>query len=292
MLGSYGWISAFDDIDHPDMAKTAGRIYVHRRDVAKGVTLAQGDTVSFYLYADSQGLGAEVCQLEKNAPPSSEDNGEAHQSTAHGFRADAVVDVTNDACALFSWNAHAAAFAPPATATIPSCFRAQALDFFPSQCSAMNAGAVQFEPSAMSRVATFAPTIGGSNMLFNLDAFLSDDESDSESWFASNEDTSGNDGDMESNDSDEESTRGENIQPLQQNTDIEWSSHLDASVLFTRLKSPRASSGDDSTSVGASSDSEQEEEDEATRFSALLHRLSFPKGLRAPPGLSLPVLGA
>jgi hypothetical protein len=70
MLGHYGWIMVPETIDHPDATKNNGRIYMHKRDAAKDVTLAKGDLVSFYLYVDDQGLGAERCEFEKSAESS------------------------------------------------------------------------------------------------------------------------------------------------------------------------------------------------------------------------------
>lgn len=64
MLGHYGWLMAFEDIDHPAAQQNGGHIYVHRRDISGGCSLAKGDHVSFYLYADEQGLGAEDCTLQ------------------------------------------------------------------------------------------------------------------------------------------------------------------------------------------------------------------------------------
>lgn len=110
MLANYGWIMTFDHIDHPDIGKTAGRIYVHKRDVVGGTALMKGDQVSFYLYADDQGLGAEACS---------------------------VVDADNcessDASALLPvWNTCAKEFVPAEVAPISSNFNAQAVEFVPS----------------------------------------------------------------------------------------------------------------------------------------------------------------
>jgi len=67
MLSHYGWIATFGTIDHPLAAKHFGRIYAHIKDVQEGHTLAQGDTVSFFLYVDNVGLGAEGCRVEGKA---------------------------------------------------------------------------------------------------------------------------------------------------------------------------------------------------------------------------------
>jgi hypothetical protein len=67
MLSNYGWLKSFSPIDHHSFWKHGGRIYVHSNDVIEGQLLAPGDIVSFYLYADNRGLGAEACHVEQRA---------------------------------------------------------------------------------------------------------------------------------------------------------------------------------------------------------------------------------
>jgi len=94
MRGHYGWLAVYGDIHHPDAAKHQGHIYVSKNDVVAGEDLVEGDRVSFYLYADGQGLGAEYCCQETTAEhdPEFVDN----QSLMHcslsqfGMRADAL----------------------------------------------------------------------------------------------------------------------------------------------------------------------------------------------------------
>lgn len=57
------------DIDHPSAGKHEGHVYVSTDDVAKGQVLSAGDIVSFYLYADEKGLGAEEVCVEEHAAP-------------------------------------------------------------------------------------------------------------------------------------------------------------------------------------------------------------------------------
>lgn len=68
MLSNYGWLWVYGDIDHPLAAKHFGKIYVHNKDVVEGHSLKAGDKVSFYLYSDNVGLGAEACRVEAKAP--------------------------------------------------------------------------------------------------------------------------------------------------------------------------------------------------------------------------------
>jgi len=294
MLGHYGWIMAFEEIDHPDAGKTGGRIYIHKRDVMKGVSLAQGDIVSFYLHADDKGLGAECCQLEQGAPASQCADRDECVPVVDSFcqpveepifLADADGIVPSGAYPPPSWNVCAAEFVPMPFTTFPSCFNIQATEFVPSKLSMMSSDAQEFMP-ATEYSKFVAPDL---NVLAINPAFLSDDESDDEPSMLGNGDFSGNDGDQESNDSDEESSCDESVESIQHYRDIEWSSHLDAVVLHAPLKSPSARSVDDSTSVGSSG---SEAEDVMRVGVTAPPGLGFPPGFRPPPGLGPPVLAA
>jgi len=61
MFSQYGWISPISDIDHPEAYKNGGRIYFSCDDVLGQVNV--GDFVSFNVYADDQGLGADHVKL-------------------------------------------------------------------------------------------------------------------------------------------------------------------------------------------------------------------------------------
>lgn len=64
--GSFGWIEPQCTIEHPDISKHHGRIFVHAEDaVPKWKSLTVGSLVEFYLYYDGQGLGAEECVARK-----------------------------------------------------------------------------------------------------------------------------------------------------------------------------------------------------------------------------------
>lgn len=59
---SHGWIEPQRPIEHPEISKHRGHIFVHAEDVfPKWRTLIVGSLVEFYLYYDGQGLGAEEC---------------------------------------------------------------------------------------------------------------------------------------------------------------------------------------------------------------------------------------
>jgi len=265
MLGHYGWIMTLDDINHADVGMTAGRVYIHKRDVQHGASLAQGDIVSFYLYVDEQGLGAECCQVD--------------QSASRSLCADADEFVPSCDAPPPSWNMSAAEFVPAST-TIPSGLSLQATEFVPSCFSVMKADVPEFIP------APAAPNIVLSNAhitAINL-AFFSDDDSDDESSIVSSDDFNG---DKESNGGDTDSSCYHILESLQQDWALKLSPDLDVAAKHApwRKLSP-VSFADDSTSAGAGSDSEEE---------PIVHcvvrappGLSLPAGWRAPPGLSLP----
>jgi len=156
MRGNYGWLAVYGDIDHPDAAKHEGHIYVHKRDVVVGEDLVEGDPVSFYLYADGQGLGAEYCcrEITYEHDPEFADN----QSFMHcphsqlGLRAEALEFQPLcgfQAAVEAPWfeGAEACAF-PPALAFNSQCAEAslQATTPVPG-FSAMNPDAAAFAPS-------------------------------------------------------------------------------------------------------------------------------------------------
>jgi len=69
MLGHYGWIMALQDIDHPEADRHGGRIYLRATDLRHGYTPKQGDEVTFFLYVDDNGLGAEDCHATHDLQP-------------------------------------------------------------------------------------------------------------------------------------------------------------------------------------------------------------------------------
>jgi len=98
MAGHYGWLATESIIEHPSADMNGGRIYVHTRDIASGVSLVEGDKVVFYLYVDSQGLGAEECRLQAWE----EDFGTEAKPSAPSMNPDAVVFVMPQAAAQFT----------------------------------------------------------------------------------------------------------------------------------------------------------------------------------------------
>ncbi|CAE7687544.1 Eif4e1b [Symbiodinium microadriaticum] len=63
---THGWIEPDCPIDHPEIVKHQGHIFVHGEDlVPKWRNLVAGAMVEFFLYYDGQGLGAEECTARK-----------------------------------------------------------------------------------------------------------------------------------------------------------------------------------------------------------------------------------
>lgn len=60
--GCFGWIVPETPIDHSEAWKHGGRVYVNQNDISCVVT--RGAIVSFLVYADGDGLGAEQVKLE------------------------------------------------------------------------------------------------------------------------------------------------------------------------------------------------------------------------------------
>eukprot|EP00746_Dinoflagellata_sp_MGD_P136876 gnl/MRDRNA2_/MRDRNA2_70729_c0_seq1.p1 gnl/MRDRNA2_/MRDRNA2_70729_c0~~gnl/MRDRNA2_/MRDRNA2_70729_c0_seq1.p1 ORF type:complete len:484 (-),score=118.35 gnl/MRDRNA2_/MRDRNA2_70729_c0_seq1:22-1473(-) len=66
--GHFGWIEPDQAIPHPDAVKNGGRIYIQQSDVtsSKG-PLKKGDKVTFVVYRDNKGLGAQDMQVRVGA---------------------------------------------------------------------------------------------------------------------------------------------------------------------------------------------------------------------------------
>jgi len=57
---TYGWIQPHSEVDHPAAAMRDGKVYVNKKDLLNDLdSLEAGVTVSFFLYEDNCGLGAE-----------------------------------------------------------------------------------------------------------------------------------------------------------------------------------------------------------------------------------------
>jgi len=57
--GKYGWLQPHTQLDHPMARKRAGRIFMSQKDVTGSVELELGTMVTFHVYEDPTGLGAE-----------------------------------------------------------------------------------------------------------------------------------------------------------------------------------------------------------------------------------------
>lgn len=59
--GKFGWIQPDEKINHPAASKRGGKVYLAQEDVEKG-QLELKSSLSFFVYADENGLGAMQCQ--------------------------------------------------------------------------------------------------------------------------------------------------------------------------------------------------------------------------------------
>lgn len=97
MLSHYGWLMLHGEVDHPAVEKHGGDVYIHKDDVCEGEAPVSGDTVTFYLYADDKGLGAEQCCVAQRASSSYNPNVPANtvseQAMCNPNLVDEVADV-------------------------------------------------------------------------------------------------------------------------------------------------------------------------------------------------------
>lgn len=62
--GSYGWVQPDNPIDHPASEMRGGKVYLNKKDfVGEVESVAQGQTISFKVYVDPSGLGAQEATL-------------------------------------------------------------------------------------------------------------------------------------------------------------------------------------------------------------------------------------
>jgi len=81
----FGWIVPEEAVDHPSAKMHRGRVFVSSRDA--DYDLMVGDQVSFRLYSDANGLGAEDCRIASRGPSRSArtpSSGSAHRSSCRG----------------------------------------------------------------------------------------------------------------------------------------------------------------------------------------------------------------
>jgi len=66
--GTFGFVTPSEPVDHPLFT---GSLFLNKSDIVDDGTPDVGKTVTFYLYSDPQGLGAEECEVEEGGakPP-------------------------------------------------------------------------------------------------------------------------------------------------------------------------------------------------------------------------------
>jgi len=127
LLGHYGWLVSQEPLEHPGADRNGGRIYMRRCDVAAGAPLAPGDAVTFYLYADDRGLGAEAVRLAEES--------EGGARRGRRTRSCGAEERDGDEAPVQAWRSRAA---PPP--------------------SGLSAGAAEFVPEAPAKTAAQPPS--------------------------------------------------------------------------------------------------------------------------------------
>mmetsp|Transcript_96369 Transcript_96369/g.171282 ORF Transcript_96369/g.171282 Transcript_96369/m.171282 type:complete len:348 (-) Transcript_96369:101-1144(-) len=62
--GTFGWLQSAIPLDHPAATSRGGKIYVHQKDLAFSMdSLLEGQALSFHVYTDASGLGAEEVSI-------------------------------------------------------------------------------------------------------------------------------------------------------------------------------------------------------------------------------------
>eukprot|EP00746_Dinoflagellata_sp_MGD_P161911 gnl/MRDRNA2_/MRDRNA2_89241_c0_seq1.p1 gnl/MRDRNA2_/MRDRNA2_89241_c0~~gnl/MRDRNA2_/MRDRNA2_89241_c0_seq1.p1 ORF type:complete len:383 (+),score=99.10 gnl/MRDRNA2_/MRDRNA2_89241_c0_seq1:120-1268(+) len=69
--GAWGFIEPSSKINHPDAEMNNGRIFVHKKDLDPDLKIKKGCALSFTVYTDGKGLGAEEVKLSKKQPQAS-----------------------------------------------------------------------------------------------------------------------------------------------------------------------------------------------------------------------------
>jgi hypothetical protein len=181
MLGHYGWIMSLQNIDHPDADRHGGRIYLRRDDLRPGAMPKPHEEVTFFLYCDKDGLGAEDCFVTGDPfpephPEPMDDLPKSKPRTANKGKFRARPQLQNN-----GFTQEDAAF----------LFRADAQEFVPAPQSTMSADAAEFRPAPSMNpdASEFVPTKPKQGLMIRrgLDVFaintkqLKDDDDDSDS---------------------------------------------------------------------------------------------------------------
>lgn len=58
---AFGWVKPLEEVTHEAATKHGGKIYLHKKDIAEGTEVKKGSMVTFHMYVDESGLGAEEC---------------------------------------------------------------------------------------------------------------------------------------------------------------------------------------------------------------------------------------
>lgn len=178
MLGHYGWIMSLQNIDHPDAERHGGRIYIRKDDLRPGAMPKPHEEVTFFLYCDKDGLGAEDCFVTGNPYP--EVQGEPTPQSKRKVAQSWPLPHTKErvsSCEISTLRADAVEFVPPQLVPKDSNLQTMnpdAQEFVPVQPGTMNGHAEEFVP--MTRTSSLLTRRGMDVFAINTKQFRDDDE--------------------------------------------------------------------------------------------------------------------
>lgn len=146
--GGFGFVTPNQAVEHPLFT---GSLFLHKADISQADQLDVGQTVSFYLYADPQGLGAEECTPVDAASVPAADPGSA------SGQADSSTVELHETSTLLRAKPKATAGSPP-----PSPSDGAISTFAPPRAKAT--GKAMMKASAKATAKASGPARGDANL--------------------------------------------------------------------------------------------------------------------------------
>lgn len=172
---------SLQNIDHPDAERHGGRIYIRKDDLRPGASPKPHEEVTFFLYCDKDGLGAEDCFVTGNPYPESEGEpmSQNKHKVAHSWPLPQLKDRASKS-ETSTLRADAVEFVPPQAVPVPlesnlQTMNPDAEEFVPVQTGAMNGHAQEFVP--VVRSSSLLTRRGMDVFAINTKQFRDDDES-------------------------------------------------------------------------------------------------------------------
>lgn len=177
MLGHYGWIMSLQNIDHPDAERHGGRIYIRKDDLRPGALPKPHEEVTFFLYCDKDGLGAEDCFVTGDPyPESQEPTPQSKHKVARSWPLPQLKERASKS-ETSTLRADAVEFVPPQLVPLESNLQTMnpdAEEFVPVRPGKMNGHADEFVP--VMRSSSLLTRRGIDVFAINTKQFRDDDE--------------------------------------------------------------------------------------------------------------------